>query len=39
MSVFIKMVVKGGVSGSEFLLGLDIPEPGHRALSSPERLV
>jgi hypothetical protein len=39
MAVFIKMVVNGGVSESEFLQGLDIPEPGHRALSSPERLV
>jgi hypothetical protein len=39
VTVLIEMIENGGVSGSEFLLALDVPEPGHRALSSPERLV
>ena len=39
VTVLVEMIVNGGVSGSKFLQGLDISEPGHRALSSPERLV
>jgi len=39
VTVLVEMIVDEGVSGSEFLKGLDIPGPVHRALSSSERLV
>ncbi len=39
MAVLIKVVVDRGVSGCKFLQGLDIPKPGHRSFSSPERLM
>jgi hypothetical protein len=39
VAFLIKMVVDGGVSGSKLLQGIDVPEPGHRAFSSSERLV
>ena len=37
VTVLAEMIVNGGVSGSKFLLGLDIPEPSHCALSSSEQ--
>lgn len=39
MAVLVEMIVNRSVSGSELLQALDVPEPGHRAFSSPERLV
>ena len=39
MTFLIEMIVNRGVGGSKLLQGLDVPEPGHRAFSSPERLV
>ena len=39
VTILVAMVVNGGVSGSEFLRGINIPEPGHRALSTSKRLV
>ncbi len=39
VAVLVEMVVDRGMSRSEFLEGLYIPEPGHRSFPSPERLV
>ena len=39
MAVFVEVIVDRGVSGGELLQGLDVPESGHRALSSSKRLV
>ena len=39
VAVEIEVVVDRGVDGSEFLQGLDVPEPGHRSFSSSERLM
>ena len=39
MALVVEVVVDRGVDGSEFLQGLDVPEPGHRTLSAAERLM
>ena len=39
MAVLVKVIVDRGVSGSKLLQGLDVSEPGHRALSSSKRLM
>ena len=39
MTFLVEMIVDRGVGGGEFLQGLDVSEPGHRSLSSAERLV
>jgi hypothetical protein len=39
LAVLVEMIVDRGVSGSELLQGLDVPEPRHRSFSSSKRLV
>jgi len=39
VTVLVEMVVDRGVSGSELLQGLDLPEARHRSFSSSERLM
>ena len=39
MAVVIEMVIDRGMNGDEFLQRLDVPEVGHRALSSSKRLM
>ncbi len=39
VAVQVEMVVDQGVNGGEFLQGLDVPEFGHRPLSSSKWLV
>jgi hypothetical protein len=39
VAVVIEVIVDRGVCGSELLQGLDVPEAGHRPLSSSEGLV
>ena len=38
MALVVEVVVDRDVNGGEFLQGLDVPEPGHRSVSSAERL-
>ena len=37
MTVEVKVIVDWGVGGSEFLQGLNVPEPCHRPFPSSER--
>ena len=39
VTIEVEMIVDRGMDGGKFLQGLYIPEPCHRTLSSPERLV
>ena len=39
MALVVEVVVDRGMDRSEFLQGLDVSEPSHRAFSSSERLV
>ena len=39
VAVEVEVVVDRGVDGGELLQGFDIPEPGHRAFPSSERLM
>ena len=39
MAVLVEMVVDRGMDGGELLESLNVPELGHRVLSSSERLV
>ena len=38
MALVVEVVVDRDVNGGELLQGLDVPEPGHRSVSSAERL-
>jgi hypothetical protein len=39
MTFVVEVVMDRSLNGSEFLQGLDVPEPGHRPFPSSERLV
>ncbi len=39
VTILIEVIVDRGVNRGELLQGLDVPEPGHRSLSSSKRLV
>ncbi len=39
VAVVVEVIMDRGVDGGKFLQGLYVPEPRHRILSSPERLM